>query len=106
MFYTRPEVSSYESKGGRWVESLGVYNWAYLRPTVHSNIALELFDGKNRFADSHMAERARWMVDMVTSGRAYPPHGAHGGGRLVPRYAPVYELGNWLQYYDPLVAEN
>ena len=61
LFYTRPEVSSYESKGGRWVESLGVYNWAYLRPTVHSNIALELFDGKNRFADSHMAERARWM---------------------------------------------
>ena len=50
--------------------------------------------------------KARWMVDMVTSGRAYPPHGAHGGGRLVPRYAPVYELGNWLQYYDPLVAEN
>lgn len=106
LFYTRPEVSSYESKGGRWVESLGVYNWAYLRPTVHSNIALELFDGKNRFADSHMAQRARWMVDMVTPGRAYPPHGAHGGGRLVPRYAPVYELGNWLQYYDPLVAEN
>lgn len=24
LFYTRPEVSSYESKGGRWVESLGV----------------------------------------------------------------------------------
>lgn len=106
LFYTRPEVDAYGSRGGRWVESLGVYNWAYLRPTVHSNIALELFDGKNRFADPYMAARARWMVDMVTSGRYYPPHGAHGGGRLVPRYAPVYELGNWLQNYDPLVAEN
>lgn len=106
LFYTRPEVKAYESKGGRWVESLGVYNWAYLRPTVHSNIALQLFDGKNRFADSLMAARARWMVDMVTPTRCYPPHGAHGGGRLVQRYAPVYELGNWLQHYDPLVAEN
>lgn len=106
IFYTRPAVKAYESEGGRWVESLGVYNWAYLRPTAHSNIALQLFDGKNRFADSLMAARARWMVDMVTPGRCYPPHGAHGGGRLVSRYAPVYELGNWLQHYDPLVAEN
>lgn len=106
MYYTRPDVPLYESKGGRWVESLGIYNWAYLRPTVHSNIALEMYDGKNRFADSCMAERGRWMVDMITAGRSYPPHGAHGGGRLVPRFAPVYELGNWLQNYDPIVAEN
>lgn len=106
LFYTRPAVSLYESEGGRWVESLGIYNWAYLRPTVHSNIALEMYDGKNRFADSCMAQRGRWMVDMVTAGRSYAPHGAHGGGRLVPRFAPVYELGNWLQNYDPMVAEN
>ncbi|WP_455585124.1 hypothetical protein [Bacteroides sp.] len=106
LFYTRPDVPLYELKGGRWVESLGIYNWAYLRPTVHSNIALEMYDGKNRFADSCMAQRACWMVDMITAGRSYPPHGAHGGGRLVPRFAPVYELGNWLQNYDPIVAEN
>lgn len=105
-FYTRPTVGCYQSSGGRWVESLGIYNWAYLRPTAHSNIALECYDGKNRMADSCMAERGKWMVDMTTAARTYAPHGAHGGGREVPRFAPVYELGNWLQHFDPLTAEH
>lgn len=109
VFYTRPEVRTFEGKGGRWVESLGVYNWAYLRPTGHSNIAGELYDGKNRFASSYMVERGKWLVDMLTAPvynyrnvegaqpgypegwrpgdaldeksftRQYPAHGAHGG---------------------------
>lgn len=29
LFYTRPDVKQYESFGGRWVESLGIYNWAF-----------------------------------------------------------------------------
>jgi hypothetical protein len=111
LFYTRPGVNAYESKGGRWSESLGVYNWAYLRPTTHSNIAGELFDGKNRFASPYMALRARWMNDMLTApveglGRCFPPHGAHGGGYAVPRYTSFFEVAEWLKYYDPLVAEN
>lgn len=120
LFYTRPEVKEYESKGGRWVESLGIYNWAFLRPTSATNISLELYDGKNRFADPYMAKRGRWMVDMMTAPiyyketekaekqleRCYPPHGAHGGGRIVPRYGLVYQLGNWLRNYDPILAEN
>ena len=67
VFYTRPEVRTFEGKGGRWGESLGVYNWAYLRPTGHSNIAGELYDGKNRFASSYMVERGKWLVDMLTA---------------------------------------
>lgn len=120
IFYTRPQVQAYESKGGRWVESMGIYNWAYLRPTSATNIALQLFDGKNRFADSYMAQRGQWMVDMLTAPvyciekgeseahleRCYPPHGAHGGGRIVPRYGVVYQLGDWLKHYDPILAEN
>lgn len=110
LFYTRPDVRAYSSKGGRWTESLGVYNWAYLRPTSHSNIASELFDGKNRFADQYMAARGRWLVDMLTApvngSRGYPPHGAHGGGRLVKRFASLYQLGNWMENYDPILAEH
>lgn len=114
IFYTRPTVSKYESLGGRWVESLGVYNWAFLRPTSATNTLLQLFDGKNRFANEGMVQRGRWMLDMMTapivSGgrmeRGYPPHGAHGGGRLVPRYSSVYQLADWLQYYEPMLSEH
>jgi hypothetical protein len=28
MFYNRPDAPAYESLGGRWTESLSVYNWA------------------------------------------------------------------------------
>lgn len=111
LFYTRPDVGKYESKGGRWLESLGIYNWAFLRPTSHSNIAGELFDGKNRFASTYMAARGRWMRDMLTApidnlGRGFPPHGAHGGGYLVPRYLPMYQTAQWLRNFDPILAEN
>jgi len=111
LFYTRPDVALYESNGGRWVESMGVYNWAFLRPTSHSNIAGELFDGKNRFASGYMAARGRWMRDMITApinikGRCYPPHGAHGGGYLVSRYSSLYHTAQWLNNYDPILAEN
>lgn len=136
VFYTRPEVKAFESKGGRWVESLGVYNWAYLRPTGHSNIAGEMYDGKNRFASPYMAERGKWLVDMLTAPvynyknvkggkpgypegwkpgdaldkerftRQYPAHGAHGGGTTVDRPCSLYEMGGWLSNYDPIVAEN
>lgn len=114
LFYTRPNVNTYESKGGRWVESLGIYNWAFLRPTSATHIALQELDGKNRFVGKYMAQRGQWMLDMMTAPvvrdnkleRCYPPHGAHGGGRIVPRYCSVYQMANWMQYYDPLLAEN
>ncbi|MEI7421871.1 MAG: hypothetical protein WCK18_07240 [Prolixibacteraceae bacterium] len=67
LFYTRPEVKNFESKGGRWVESLATYNWAYLRPTSFSNIAGILTDGKNRWANQYFAERGKWMVNVVTA---------------------------------------
>ena len=136
LFYTRPDVKQYESFGGRWVESLGIYNWAFLRPVTHSNIAGEMYDGKNRFASRYMASRGRWMVDMLTApvyihwnkklvpdfypkgwnpgdsltrpefARCYPPHGAHSKGFLVPTYMPYFQLAEWMENYDPLLSEH
>jgi len=77
LFYTRPEVKAYESKGGRWLESLATYNWAYFRPTTFTNIASEQFDSKNRFANPYMVERAKWMVDMLTA-PVYTQNGIKG----------------------------
>jgi hypothetical protein len=111
LFYTRPNIEAYESKGGRWVESLGVYNWANLRPTSFSRTAAELFDDKNRFAYPEFTSRAQWMLDMMTApiegtGRCYTPHGAHGGGYLVPRYNLFYESAQSLKYFDPILSEH
>jgi hypothetical protein len=111
LFYTRPDVKQYESLGGRWVESLAVYNWANLRPTSFSRTSAELFDGKNRFAYPELINRARWMRDMMTTpitgkGRCYPPHGAHGGGYLVPRFNLYDEVAQSLKYLDPILSEN
>ena len=143
LFYTRPAVNSYESKGGRWTESLSVYNWAYMRPTGFAQTSSLLSDGKNRWTFPQFAERGNWFVDMVTAPiynpyagrydetgsksaisdfikrntgkeltseagfeRQYPAHGAHGNGITVRAYAPVWQLGNSMRYYDPITAEH
>lgn len=66
-FFTRPEVPELDSKGGRWTESLGTYNWANLRPLSFSLTAGLLTDGKNRWANPAMAARGQWMVDMLSA---------------------------------------
>lgn len=120
LFYTRPDVREYETKGGRWVESLGIYNWAYFKPTVSANLALYSTRGENRFANHYMAQRGRWMVDMLTAPvkvkgkteaaerlqRVYTAHGAHSGGRFVEQFSYVYQVGKFLENYDPIVAEH
>ena len=120
LFYTRPAVKAYESEGGRWVESLGIYNWAYFKPTLVANIAMSVQNGHNAFADGYMADRGRWMVDMLTAPvmvrrkheseeslqRVYTAHGAHSGGRFVDQFAAVYQVGKYLENYDPIVSEN
>ncbi len=65
--FTRPEVPAYESRGGRWTESLATYHWAHLRPTSASLLAGLLADGKNRWANPSMADRGRWLVDMLSA---------------------------------------
>lgn len=120
IFYTRPDVARYESFGGRWVESLGIYNWAYFKPTVAANLALWSTRGENRFPGPQMARRGRWMTDMLTAPvkvrtsadsterlqRVYTAHGAHSGGRFVEQYSYVYQLARFLENYDPMQAEH
>lgn len=120
LFYTRPEVKAYESLGGRWVESLGIYNWAYFKPTIIANTAMAVQHDRNAFANEHMVDRGRWMVDMLTAPvmikrkheteeslqRVYTAHGAHSGGRFVEQFAAVYQVGKFLENYDPIVSEN
>lgn len=66
-FYTRPDVSAYQSLGGRWTESLPIYNWAYFEPTLTAQIAITHTDGSNRIANDEMAQRANWMVDELSA---------------------------------------
>jgi hypothetical protein len=66
-FYTRPDVPAYGALGGRWAESLSVYNWAYLVPALTSQVAIAHTDGSNRLANREMAQRARWMVDELSA---------------------------------------
>lgn len=67
QFYTRPAVPAYGSEGGRWAESLPVYNWAYFEPTLTAQIAISHTDGSNRLANRQMAQRARWMADELSA---------------------------------------
>ena len=45
-------------------------------------------------------------LDEKSFTRQYPAHGAHGGGTTVDRPSSLFELGEWLFNYDPIVAEN
>ncbi|HUB23951.1 MAG TPA: fibronectin type III domain-containing protein [Tepidisphaeraceae bacterium] len=129
-FYTRPGVKSWDALGGRWTESLSVYNWAYLRPTQLAEYCAQITDGRNRYANEWTAMRARWMVDELTApvhnpdpywrqelplrpppsaegmDRQYPAHGAHGSGTTIPIPPSVPILAAALERYDPMAAEH
>ena len=136
LFFARPDVEKYQSLGGRWTESLGVYNWAQLHPTVVAYYVSHLNDGVNRWANKHTALRARWMLDMQTaplalpepdafrqsvfdgtaysppppdaeSSRQFPSYGSHGSGTSQIRYHQYLDFFiHALRYFDPLVAEH
>jgi len=84
-YYTRPAVPSWDSQGGRWTESLSVYNWAFFRPTEIAQFCAQSGDHQVRFANPWMAMRGRWMIDELT--------------------APIYNpLPYWRQPKDPQSA--
>jgi len=129
-YYTRPAVPLWGAQGGRWTESLAIYNWADLLPLESAQIADSQVDGRNRLANPWMALRAQWMVDELSAPvhnpdptwrargtppadsslseveRQYPSHGAHGSGTgiVVPVLVPV--LAHYLAHYDPIAAEH
>jgi hypothetical protein len=66
-FYTRPDVPALDSLGGRWTESLPIYNWAFFAPTIAAQVSLMNTDGRDRMANPEMALRGRWMVDELSA---------------------------------------
>ena len=128
-FWVRPDVNAWEAKGGRWCESIAVYNWAFLEPSVKADDMGRAYDGRPRMATEGIARHGDYLVGIATapvklgkdgetndvpSGtaltpangfqRIHPAQGAHGGRRAVPGSA--YELGDALDRYRPHTAEH
>ena len=110
-FYVRPDVPAWQAHGGRWTESIGVYNWAFLDPTVRGNILAMKFDGRNRYAQSGLALHGDYLTGILTAPvaqatrtlRLHPPQGAHAGQRGAEW--PMYEMGQRLLRFRPLDGE-
>lgn len=117
-FNVRPNVAAWQARGGRWTESIATYNWAFLEPLVQAQRVALATDGRNRFATPWFAQHAGYLAGIATAPitlldktgqsagapqRVHPPMGAHSGRRGIP--VAAYELGTWLQRYDPLTAE-
>jgi hypothetical protein len=135
-YHTRPDVTAWDSHGGRWTENLGTYVWAFLRPALRANYVLSHYvDGKNRFAIPQVSELGDWLVNALSAPfngedlkSKMGPDGklemhdwgivtpANGPRRLHPpqgahsarRMPPrsMWLLGTLLRNYDPLVAEH
>lgn len=133
VFFTRPDVKTYDSAGGRWTESLGIYNIAHLNPTMPAQAVGYVTDGINRIANHATALRAHWMTQAVSSpvlnpnpawrtdwrkGQPTPPDltgvkplrqnpsiGAHGMGSTQPVPAAMRYVGYFLRNYDPMASE-
>ncbi len=115
IFYVRPDVKSWEAKGGRWTESIATYNWAFIEPAMLANELGLLYDGRDRIVSPGQALHADYLSGIVTAPvklgsdgtpfefapetpllpqngfqRIHPPQGAHGED--VPSLAPSRAL--------------
>jgi hypothetical protein len=129
-YHTRPAVTEWDAKGGRWTESPTTYVWGFFRPALRAAYLLQQFDGGNRFVSPELATLGDWLVhalsapfdgDSVTDSsaqavhqwgfvakedgprRVFPPIGAHSARRAPPR--SLWLFGTFLQRYAPLTAE-
>ena len=128
IYYVRPEVKSWEAKGGRWTENIGTYNWAFISPVTKANELGLLFDGRDRLASPGQALHGRYLSGIVTAPvklgsdgkpfefnpgtalvpengfqRIHPPQGAHSARRAVP--GCIESFANSFKNYDPITAE-
>jgi hypothetical protein len=115
-YHTRPEVTAWNARGGRWTENLGTYVWAFIRPTIFSNFLNQKYGtGRNFFAGRNQALIGEWLLNSLSaplegtegnpSVRVYPPQGAHARYRATPS-PHLWKLGEVFQNYDPLLGEN
>lgn len=130
---TRPELPGLRLMGGRWAENLGTYTWAFLIPSLKTNILLEKYsEGNNLFANQYAAMMGRWLLHSLTAPfdgeeaenfelmdhahywgcfvkgtgphRVYLPIGAHAARRTTPK--SMRDFATHLEKYDPILAEN
>jgi hypothetical protein len=110
-YHTRPNVLSWDAKGGRWTENMACYTWAFLRPTIKSTSLLHhAYDGKNRLLQPNISLYADWLLNGLTTPliseggkRGLPPQGAHARYTIPSNL--LYILGQELKYYDPILSE-
>jgi len=111
-YHIRPDVPSWEARGGRWTENLATYTWAALKPTLRTNYLLQQSDGKNRLLQPGVSLLGNWLMNALTAPlqslnnrRVYPPQGAHAMSHGTSPPNALRLLGQELVYYDPILAE-
>jgi hypothetical protein len=133
-YNTRPDVETWDARGGRWTENLGTYVWAFLRPSLRTDFLLRQYDKVERFISPQLAEMADWLVNALSApfnGETEAAYRAlqslddgHEWGALAPGKGPrrvhppqgahserrvpprsLWYLGTCLQRYAPLQAE-
>jgi len=129
VFYTRPNVTAWDAKGGRWTENIGVYNWAFIEPVTKANDLGLLYDGRDRLPSPGQDLHGSYLAGTVTAPvklgengtpfdftpgtplttqngfqRIHPQMGAHSSRRQVP--LAIENFANSFRNYDPLVAEH
>jgi len=129
IFYVRPNVKSWEAKGGRWTENIGTYNWAFIDPVTRANELGLLFDGRDRLASAGQALHGEYLSGIVTAPvklgkdgqpfdftpgtallpangfqRIHPPQGAHSSRRPVP--GCIENFGDSFRNFDPMTSEH
>jgi hypothetical protein len=112
QFHTRPSVPLWDTKGGRWTENLACYVWESFKNSSRTSFLLHYFyDGKNRLLQPNISPLANWLMnslaaplDIEIGKRAMPPQGAHHRFDVPP--SSLYQMGQELRYYDPILAEH
>lgn len=106
--HIRPTVEKYNSRGGRWTESIGIYAWAFLTPTLTTNELIKLsYDGKERVGCLEGIHAfARWIINICTPPvdglRRMPAHGAHS--ELRPPFRVIELLAKSIKEFDADLA--
>jgi hypothetical protein len=135
-YHCRPDVMKWDAEGGRWTENLSCYTWGFLKATIRANYLVRTYgNGTNPMATNNMAKLGTWILNSLSAPydgesldfyrnkegkipqhywgivtkedgprRVQPPQGAHAG-RHKPASA-LWLIGDFLQYYSPLLAEN
>ena len=111
-YHTRPAVKAWSSKGGRWTENAGAYNFASLHPMVRVQMLTQKAFGENVLLYPRLVDWADYMLNLLTAPvdgmRHIPPQGAHSGQIWDP-VLPGFDLrilAESLRRYAPMLAQH